>query len=133
MITKNDIASLEDIKLLVNTFYSQVQTDDFLGPIFNEKIGNGWPEHLEKMYSFWQTILLEVHTYSGSPFPPHKQLPVAKEHFDRWMELFTQTTDSLFTGALADEAKFRAKNMAEMFNYKIEYFRNEEKNQKNHS
>nr|WP_309756213.1 group III truncated hemoglobin [Flavobacterium sp.] len=133
MTTKNDIASLEDIKLLVNTFYSQVQTDDFLGPIFNEKIGNRWPEHLEKMYRFWQTILLEVHTYSGSPFPPHKQLPVSKEHFDRWMELFTQTTDSLFTGALADEAKFRAKNMAEMFNYKIEYFRNEEKNQKNHS
>lgn len=133
MTAKNDIASLEDIKLLVNTFYSQVQTDDFLGPIFNEKIGNRWPEHLEKMYRFWQTILLEVHTYSGSPFPPHKQLPVSKEHFDRWMELFTQTTDSLFTGALADEAKFRAKNMAEMFNYKIEYFRNEEKNQKNHS
>jgi hemoglobin len=53
--------------------------------------------------------LLEVHTYSGSPFPPLKQLPVAKEHFDRWMELFTQTTDSLFTGALADEAKFRAR------------------------
>jgi hypothetical protein len=26
------------------------------------------------------------------------------------MELFTQTTDSLFTGALADEAKFRAKH-----------------------
>jgi hypothetical protein len=25
------------------------------------------------------------------------------------MELFIQTTDSLFTGALADEAKFRAK------------------------
>ena len=133
MTAKNDIASLEDIKLLVNTFYSQVQKDDFIGPIFNEKIGNRWPEHLEKMYRFWQTILLEVHTYSGSPFPPHKQLPVAKEHFDRWMELFTQTTDSLFTGALADEAKFRATNMAEMFNYKIEYFRNEEKNQKNHS
>ena len=133
MTAKNDIATLEDIKLLVDTFYSQVQKDDFLGPIFNEKIGNRWPEHLEKMYRFWQTILLEVHTYSGSPFPPHKQLPVAKEHFNRWMDLFTQTTDSLFTGALADEAKLRAKNMAEMFNYKIEYFRNEEKNQKYHS
>ena len=78
MTAKNDIATLEDIKLLVDTFYSQVQKDDFLGPIFNEKIGNRWPEHLEKMYRFWQTILLEVHTYSGSPFPPHKQLPVAK-------------------------------------------------------
>ena len=133
MTAKNDITSLEDIKLLVDTFYSQVQKDDFIGTIFNEKIGDRWPEHLEKMYRFWQTILLEVHSYSGSPFPPHKQLPVAKEHFDRWMELFTQTTDSLFIGPLADEAKFRAKNMAEMFNYKIEYFRNEEKNQKNHS
>jgi hemoglobin len=65
-----------------------------------------------------QTILLEVHTYSGSPFPPHKQLPVAKEHFDRWMEIFTTTTDELFAGARAEEAKLRAKNMAEMFNYR---------------
>jgi hemoglobin len=120
----NDITKFEDIKLLVDTFYSQVQKDDLIGPIFNGKIGNKWPEHLEKMYRFWQTILLEEHTYSGSPFPPHKQLPVAKEHFDRWMEIFTSTTDELFAGATAEEAKLRAKNMAEMFNYKINYFRN---------
>jgi hemoglobin len=81
------------------------------------------------MYRFWQTILLEVHTYSGSPFPPHKQLPVDKTHFDRWMAIFTTTIDSLFAGPLADEAKLRAKNMAEMFNYKIEYFRQAERDQ----
>ena len=133
MTPQNDITTLEDIKLLVDTFYSKVQKDEFIGPIFNEKIGNRWPEHLEKMYRFWQTILLEVHSYSGSPFPPHKQLPVAKEHFDRWMEIFTKTTDSLFVGPLAEEAKLRAKNMAEMFNYKIDYFRNLEKNQTNNS
>ena len=124
MTTLTDIKNLEDIKLLVDTFYSKVQKDAFIGPIFNEKIGNRWPEHLEKMYRFWQTILLEVHSYSGSPFPPHKQLPVEKEHFDRWMEIFMETTDSLFIGPIADEAKFRANNMAEMFNYKIDYFRN---------
>ena len=123
MTTKTDITTLEDIKLLVDSFYSKVQNDDFIGPIFNEKIGDRWPEHLEKMYGFWQTILLEVHSYSGSPFPPHKHLPVNKEHFDRWMEIFTVTVDSLFIGATADEAKMRAKNMAEMFNYKINYFR----------
>ena len=123
MTTKTDITTLEDIKLLVDSFYSKVQKDDFIGPIFNEKIGDRWPEHLEKMYGFWQTILLEVHSYSGSPFPPHKHLPVNKEHFDRWMEIFTATVDSLFIGAIADEAKMRAKNMAEMFNYKINYFR----------
>ena len=124
MAILNDITTFEDIKLLVDTFYSKVQKDEFIGPIFNEKIGNRWPEHLEKMYRFWQTILLEVHSYTGSPFPPHKHLPVDKEHFDRWMQIFIETIDSLFVGPLAEEAKLRAKNMAEMFNYKIEYFRN---------
>ncbi len=118
-----DIQNLEDIKLLVNTFYAKVQKDELIGPIFNEKIGNNWTAHLERMYRFWQTILLEEHTYSGSPFPPHKHLPVEKAHFNRWMDIFTETIDSLYAGSLAEEAKLRAKNMAEMFFYKIEYFR----------
>ncbi len=126
MTPKLEISSLDDIKLLVNTFYAKVQEDPKIGPVFNEKISNRWPEHLEKMYRFWQTILLEEHTYAGSPFPPHKHLPVGKEHFERWMEIFKETVDSLFEGDLADEAKMRAKNMAEMFHYKIEYFRNPE-------
>ncbi|MBC5836418.1 group III truncated hemoglobin [Flavobacterium muglaense] len=128
MTTKTDITTLDDIKLLVDSFYSTVQKDAFIGPIFNGKIGNRWPEHLEKMYRFWQTILLEVHSYSGSPFPPHKHLPVDKEHFDRWMEIFVATVDTLFEGPIADEAKMRAKNMAEMFNYKINYFRDASQN-----
>jgi hemoglobin len=45
------------------------------------------------------------------------------------MEIFTVTTDDLFIGQLAEEAKIRAKNMAEMFHYKIEYFRNMEQSQ----
>jgi len=126
-----DISSLGDIKLLVNTFYAKVQDDDLIGPIFNQKMLGRWPEHLEKMYRFWQTILLEEHTYSGSPFPPHKQLPIDQAHFDRWMELFTSTVDFLFVGKLAEEAKVRAANMAYMFNYKIEYFRNAENELKN--
>ncbi|OMQ09477.1 group III truncated hemoglobin [[Flexibacter] sp. ATCC 35103] len=122
-----DISNIEDIKLLVNTFYDKVQKDDLIGPIFNERMLGRWPEHLEKMYRFWQTILLEEHTYSGSPFPPHKQLPVNQLHFDRWMEIFIVTVDGLFVGKIAEEAKVRAANMAYMFNYKIDYFRNLEK------
>ena len=102
-----------------------MREDGLIGPIFNEKIMNRWPEHLERMYRFWQTILLEVHTYSGSPFPPHKQLPINKEHFNRWISIFSETVDNLFVGPVTEEAKLRAEKMAEMFNYKIEYFRNE--------
>ena len=129
----NDIINLDDVKLVVDCFYEKVRNDEQLKDVFNNVIQDRWPAHLEKMYRFWQTILLDEHSYSGSPFPPHKQLPVAKEHFDRWIEIFTATINSLFVGSLADEANLRAKNMAQMFNYKIDYFRNAEKNQNNKS
>ena len=120
---KKQILSLEDVKLLVDTFYDKVRDDALLAPIFNERIQDRWPEHLEKMYTFWQTILLGEHTYFGSPFVPHAKLPVAHEHFSRWLALFNDTVDTLFSGAKADEAKWRAARMAEMFEYKINHFR----------
>lgn len=125
---KDDILTLDDIKLLVNTFYDKVREDTLIGPIFNERIQNRWPEHLAKMYTFWQTVLLGDHTYYGSPFPPHAQLPVEGQHFQRWLFLFSQTLSELFTGEKAKEAMWRADKMAEMFQYKIEHYRNNVKN-----
>lgn len=121
---KKEIVNIEDIRLLVDSFYSKVRNDQLLGIIFQEKIGDEWPKHLEKMYRFWQTILLEEPTYSGRPFPPHATLPVSKEHFDRWLSLFHETLDAYFTGEKAEEAKWRAGKMAELFQHKIAYFRN---------
>ena len=46
MTPQHDITTFDDIKLLVDTFYSKVQKDEFIGPLFNVKIGNRWPEHL---------------------------------------------------------------------------------------
>lgn len=120
---KKDILSIDDIKLLVDTFYGKVREDQLIGPIFDERIQDRWPQHLAKMYTFWQTVLLGEHTYYGSPFPPHAQLPVEKEHFDRWLSLFSQTLDELFTGEVAKEAMWRANKMAEMFQYKIGHYR----------
>ena len=119
-----EIISLDDIKKLVDTFYGKVRKDELIGPIFNERIQDRWPQHLEKMYTFWQTVLLGEHTYFGSPFPPHANLPVSHQHFEKWMELFKQTLDELFTGAVAEDAKWRAGKMAEMFESKIEYYKN---------
>ncbi len=123
MNENSDILNLQDVKLLVDTFYGKVRADDKLGPIFESRIGEHWPVHLDKMYRFWQTVLLSEHTYFGSPFPPHAQLPVDASHFGRWMELFTETVDNLFEGEKAKEAKWRAGKMAQMFLSKIEYYR----------
>lgn len=121
---KKDIQTLEDIKLLVDSFYSKVREDELIGHIFNNKIQDRWPAHLEKMYRFWQTVLLEEHTYYGSPFLPHAKLPVEKEHFDRWLKLFYETADALFAGAKTDRAKWQGERMAVMFQSKIEYYKN---------
>jgi len=120
----NELLTLADVKLLVDTFYTKVQEDTLLAPIFNERIGNHWHHHLEKMYTFWQTTLLGEHTYFGSPFPPHAKLPVDGSHFKQWITLFNQTVDELFTGDKADEAKWRAGKMAEMFELKVAHFQN---------
>ncbi|MDQ6845951.1 MAG: group III truncated hemoglobin [Bacteroidota bacterium] len=124
MNDEKEIISLDDIKNLVDTFYEKVRKDELIGPIFNERIQDRWPQNLAKMYTFWQTVLLGEHTYFGSPFPPHAHLPVSHQHFEKWMELFKHTLDELFTGAVAEDAKWRAGKMAEMFESKIEYYKN---------
>lgn len=118
-----DILKLDDVKHLVDSFYGKIREDKLLKEIFNSNIQDRWPQHLEKMYTFWQTVLLSEHTYYGSPFPPHAKMPIDKEHFDRWLQLWFDTIDENFTGEIADEAKWRASKMAEMFQFKINYIR----------
>ncbi len=124
MNERKDITTLPDIKLLVDTFYRKIREDILLGKIFNEVIKDRWPEHLEKMYRFWQTVLMGEHTYYGSPFPPHAKLPIEQTHFNAWLRLWNSTIDEHFTGVRAEEAKWRGDKMAMMFLSKIEYYRN---------
>ena len=121
---KADIITINDIELLVNTFYDKIREDEILKDIFNNKIQDRWPQHLEKMYTFWQTILLEEHTYYGSPFVPHAELPVNVEHFERWLQLFFKTVDGLFEGEKAERAKWQGQRMAEIFHSKIQFYKN---------
>ena len=62
MADRKDISTMEDVKLLVDTFYGKIREDALLSPIFNGIIQDRWPAHLEKMYRFWQTVLLKEHT-----------------------------------------------------------------------
>ncbi|WP_316769796.1 group III truncated hemoglobin [Pedobacter frigiditerrae] len=121
---QTDILNIDDVKLLVDDFYEKIRNNELLSPIFNGVIKDNWPAHLERMYGFWQTLLLEVPAYSGTPFLKHAKLPIAKEHFDTWIGLFNETVDAHFTGEKASEAKWRAARMSEMFQYKLDYYKN---------
>ena len=121
-----DITTLDDIKKIVNEFYGKVREDELIGPIFEEKIGNHWDRHLDIMYRFWQTVLLEEgKTYFGNPFMKHAALPVYENHFRRWLSLWKETLQDNFEGPVATDALARAEKMAYIFQVKLEAIRSE--------
>jgi hemoglobin len=89
--------TLEKIRELVELFYSRTQQDELLGPIFEERVAD-WDAHYEKMTRFWASATLHTGTYSGRPIEAHKFGGLTKAHFDRWIELFTQTAGDVFAG-----------------------------------
>jgi hemoglobin len=118
----NDIATEQDIRVLVDSFYELVAKDDLLGPIFNEIARVDWEHHLPTMYTFWSTMLFRSMSYKGRPWPKHAPLPVRKEHFERWVSLFCQTVDARFSGAKANEAKSIALSIADTFQTRFGIF-----------
>lgn len=121
---KPDISNRKDIELLINSFYQKAQTNEYLGPIFNNIAKVNWDDHLPTMYAFWASILLDERSYNGNPMPKHialsKVTDMTSVQFTEWLTIFKATVDDLFEGTKADEAKFRAENIANLMLYKIE-------------
>lgn len=120
---KQDIQTSTDIETLVDTFYHKIRNDATTGYIFNDIIGADWSHHLPVMYSFWESILFSRPGYQGNVIKKHidadKKIPLEKEHFERWLELWNATIDELFSGTTATAAKTRAALMANLISIKV--------------
>ncbi|MFC0878012.1 group III truncated hemoglobin [Saccharicrinis sp. FJH2] len=116
---KKDIETFDDIKILVDTFYNNARKDAQIGPVFEKYLAGHWDEHLEKLYRFWQTILLREMAYYGKPIPVHFKMLLDDKHFGIWLEIWNSTVTSLYEGPLADRAKLRGRTMSEAFLKKI--------------
>jgi len=114
-----DIQTEADIQTLVDRFYAKVNADPLLAPIFNEVARVHWEHHLPQLYDFWSGLLLGTARYRGRPFPKHLPLPIDSSHFQRWLTLFSTTVDELFTGPVAELAKFRAHNIGQVFESRL--------------
>jgi hemoglobin len=121
---KSDITSRKDIELLVDTFYEKVRNNPELGYIFEDVAEINWGTHLPRMYSFWASILLGDHSYSGNPMQKHialsKLTTITDKEFSMWLTLFRETVDELFSGKSAQEAKVRADNIARLMLHNIQ-------------
>jgi hemoglobin len=116
---RHTITTATEVKELVDAFYKKVNADEILSPVFNIEAKIDWHTHLENMYKFWGMQLIGTREYTGSPFPPHTKLTIGVKHFERWLQLFIETVDENFIGAVAEEAKQKAKNIAAVFQHKL--------------
>ncbi|MCF3592693.1 group III truncated hemoglobin [Rhodobacteraceae bacterium LMO-12] len=96
---------------LVHNFYAKVRRDPLLGPIFETRITD-WTAHLERMVAFWSSVALMTGRYSGAPVPAHIGLPVAWDHFERWLALFEETAREVCTPEGADRVITHANHIA---------------------
>lgn len=116
MARKPDIEGRTEIERLVNAFYERVRSDELLGFIFDEVADVDWDSHLPKMYNFWETVLFRAGSYRGNPIAAHAKLlsrtSMAREQFNRWLELIRGTVDELFAGGNSDHIKNCAEDMA---------------------
>lgn len=104
------------ISSFVDRFYSRIRTDELLGPIFNERIGD-WDEHLGRMKRFWRSILHNSGEFSGNPMIKHVVIPgLDASHFAHWLQLFYATLrdeepDPAATRLVAERARMIADSL----------------------
>ncbi|MBB6097925.1 hemoglobin [Deinobacterium chartae] len=78
------------VRAVVNDFYTRVDRDALLGPVFRSRLPR-WEPHLEKLYAFWETVLGGEPRYRGHALRAHAGLELTSQHFERWLSLFEET------------------------------------------
>lgn len=115
---KQDVLNKQDIGVVLLAFYERIKTDPLIGFFFSEVIHINWDYHLEKMNLFWENVLFHTGEYEGNPIITHRYInrlhPTRREHFKRWLLLFEESVDGLYTGPNADKMKQHAQSIADI-------------------
>lgn len=109
----SDVLTRADIAAVISDFYRKATRDPLIGYLFD---GLDLEAHLPVMHDFWENILFRSGAYKGGMMYKHLLLnarkPLQTTHFERWLELFTQTVDQHFAGENAASMKQFAHSVA---------------------
>lgn len=100
------------IERLVREFYGRARLDPLIGPVFESKV-HDWEDHFARISAFWSSVVLMSGRYHGQPMSAHVPLPIDSPHFDRWLEIFTETAQEICPPAAAALFLERAYRIAE--------------------
>ncbi|PVB63110.1 preprotein translocase subunit TatC [Labrenzia sp. 011] len=113
-LLRYESVSEDSIRVMVQTFYGCIREHPRLGEIFSRRLEGRWDEHLLKMESFWQSVLLKNGAYKGKPVPAHlKQKELLGSDYGQWLGVFRPVVRELFVPDLADEIIVLAERIAQ--------------------
>jgi hemoglobin len=117
----------ESLRHLVNAFYARVRRDCLIGPVFNAAIAD-WPEHLDKLQSFWSSVMLTSGRYKGRPLPAHIRHAdgISAASFERWLAIWRETTGEMLDPESAAALQEKARRIAESLSLGISFHRDRE-------
>ncbi|HMW50029.1 MAG TPA: group III truncated hemoglobin [Marinagarivorans sp.] len=104
----------EHIAKMVAVFYQRARAHPSLGRVFNTVVAD-WDHHLAVVQDFWSRALLATNRYSKHPYPAHVDLPIKREHFAQWLELFRPAALENLPQEDAYTAIAKAEQIAESF------------------
>jgi hemoglobin len=83
----------EFVAQLLDSFYAKVRRDPDLGPVFDDIIRDRWPEHMQRIQSFWLMALRISRGYHGPDFMyAHlRHATIQASQLARWLDLFEDT------------------------------------------
>lgn len=117
---KQDIGTRADLETLLTEFYKIAIYDGEIGHHF---VDMDLEAHMPIIVDFWEKVLFGNPVYFNNPLTIHQKLhekfPLKFEHFVRWVEIFGQTVDRLFSGEMAETAKLRAKMIGHSLNERL--------------
>lgn len=115
-----DISSRDDIDALMASFYGRAMTDPVIGYLFTDVAKLDLEHHLPVIGDFWESTLFGSGVYARhrrNPLLVHLELDrksrLEPQHFERWLELFSETVDESFSGMRAEHAKLRGQMIAQ--------------------
>lgn len=114
----------EEVSKLVHDFYAKARKDPSLGPIFEAHVID-WDAHFVQMINFWSAQLRGTSRFRGAPMPKHIALPELNAAlFNRWLQLFRETTLELGNPMLKQHADAVAAFIAERLwmGYQMSHF-----------
>ncbi|QZT38904.1 group III truncated hemoglobin [Halosquirtibacter xylanolyticus] len=110
-----DIENLDDITLLVKTFYDELCKNPVMDHLYNKVMKIDWEEHIPIMVHFWGSLVLRSGSYRGDIIGHHHhvidKIPLTLSMFEQWEHCFIETLDSLFQGTNTEKTKKRVTAM----------------------